>query len=285
MHSGEHPVSAQFWLLDASDSLVVQSRLQPDGAGIGTFDDDGCAEVDKQPIAAWQDEQFAAEARAETSRTFVAHVRHASTGDLRPTNTHPFVQANRLFAHNGVVEDLPKLEQAVGERWMREVAGDTDSERVFALISRCIEERHGDVDAGIRAAVEWMAANLPIYACNFILGTQDTVWALRWPHTHELHVLERKPGGNAAGPDADLAARGTEGRLNLHVNHTTDRPVVVLASEAMDADPGWWQLAPGELLKVGPDLIPRREVITGDPVRLLTDADLDAEVAASQRVR
>ena len=38
LHAGPKPVRATFWLLDAPDSLSAQSRREPDGAGIGTFD-------------------------------------------------------------------------------------------------------------------------------------------------------------------------------------------------------------------------------------------------------
>src|SRR5689334_3380860 len=94
-------VRATFWLLDASDSLTQQSRHEPDGTGLGTFTEDGTPRVDKQPLAAYQDAEFAREARERESATFIAHVRYASTGGLSTANTHPFVQRGRLFAHNG----------------------------------------------------------------------------------------------------------------------------------------------------------------------------------------
>ena len=56
-----------------------------------------------------------------------------------------------MFAHNGVIEDLPVLEAHLGDDG-RLVKGDTDSERFFALITREIAARDGDVGAGIEAA-------------------------------------------------------------------------------------------------------------------------------------
>jgi hypothetical protein len=70
LHTGSNPVLATFWLLDAPDSLREQSHREPDGAGIGIFDADGLPVIDKQPIAAWQDSEFAHEARVARSRTF-----------------------------------------------------------------------------------------------------------------------------------------------------------------------------------------------------------------------
>ena len=81
----------------------------------GSFDEHAHPLVSKQPLAAYEDHAFAQEARELRSRTFVAHIRYASTGAIAPQNTHPFEQHGRLFAHNGVIEDLPALEHELGE--------------------------------------------------------------------------------------------------------------------------------------------------------------------------
>src|SRR5262249_41755495 len=114
LSAGAHRVMATFWLLDAPDSLRDQSHREPDGTGLGYFDSRGHPRVDKQPIAAFEDKAFAREARRIESSTFVSHVRFASTGALELRNTHPFEQHGRLFAHNGVVQDLPTLERRIG---------------------------------------------------------------------------------------------------------------------------------------------------------------------------
>ena len=178
MSAGPTPARATFWLLEAPDSLATQSRREPDGTGLGWFDDHGVPHVSKQPIAAYTDAEFAREAREVSSRNALAHIRFASTGALTPQNTHPFLQEGRLFAHNGVIEGLPALEAHVGED-MRLVEGETDSERLFALITREISAREGYVAAGIEAACSWVATRLPLFAINFVLATADGLWALR----------------------------------------------------------------------------------------------------------
>src|SRR3954452_16503140 len=124
MATGLEPARATFWLIDAPDSLSKQSRMQPDGTGLGWVDDDGIPWVDKAAIAAWEDATFALEAREISSANFLAHVRFASTGGLRPENTHPFIQGGRMLAHNGVIEGLDALEEHLGEQRAL-VAGDT----------------------------------------------------------------------------------------------------------------------------------------------------------------
>ncbi|WP_280499686.1 class II glutamine amidotransferase, partial [Nocardia farcinica] len=143
-------VHATFWLLEAPDSLAEQSRREPDGTGLGVFDEHGAPVVRKQPIAAYRDAAFGREAQEFVSQTFLAHIRYASTGGLSAVNTHPFTQHGRLFAHNGVLGDLERLDAELGE-YRALVAGDTDSERLFALITMQIEAHDGDVGAGIAA--------------------------------------------------------------------------------------------------------------------------------------
>ncbi|MDN2499304.1 class II glutamine amidotransferase [Nocardia nova] len=273
-------VHATFWLLEAFDSLARQSRREPDGTGLGTFEPDGRPLVRKQPIAAYEDKQFVREAMECESATFLAHVRYASTGATVAANTHPFEQHGRLFAHNGVVGGLPELERALGD-YRDLVAGQTDSERVFALITRCIDEHDGDVVAGIGAAVGWIADNLPVFALNFVLTTAQDLWALRYPDTHDLFVLERAAGGPGGGKHLDHAGTGP---IRAHSPALADHPAVVIATERMDSDPGWRDLPVGRLLHVGPDLVTTRHtVVDRAPRHRLTLADLGEHAAASQR--
>jgi len=160
------PARARYVLaIGGAGQLAGQSCKNPDGAGIGTFELDGTPEVDKNPITAYKDRSFVREAKTEESRTFVVHVRFASAGGVELKNTHPFEQHGRYMAHYGVVKELPRLEQRLGE-YASLVAGDTDSERLFALITKEIEANGGDIDTGVTTAVRWVAANLPVYALN-----------------------------------------------------------------------------------------------------------------------
>jgi glutamine amidotransferase len=275
MSGGRERVRATFWLLEAPNSLARQSRRNPDGTGIGHYDEDGTPRVEKQPMPAYEDHAFASEARELSSRTFVAHVRYASGTPLTLENTHPFEQDSRLFAHNGVIGDLQALESELGDA-MSMVHGQTDSERYFALVTREIE-RTGDVREGIASAVGWIAEHLPVFAINFVLITATDVWALRYPEAHQLFVLER-----AAGKDR-LHQASARGRIRVDSDDLADSPCVVVASEVMDEDPRWRALDLGELVHVGPGLeVEITKAIDRPPVHQLTLADLEPEAASSQ---
>jgi predicted glutamine amidotransferase len=245
MSAGSEPARATFWLLDAPDSLATQSHREPDGTGLGWFDEREAPHISKQPIAAFQDEEFGREAREVSSNTFVAHVRFATAGALNLLNTHPFEQDGRLFAHNGVVEDLPTLEAHLADD-MGMVKGETDSERYFALITREIAAHDGDIGAGIEAACAWVVANLPLISINFVLATTDGVWALRYPEKDTLHLLERAPG-QPLEHSSRLGSR-------VHCQEGAERPLVVVASELMDGDPAWRSFEVGELVHITNEL-------------------------------
>jgi glutamine amidotransferase len=279
LHAGTRDVAATFWLIDAPDSLAAQSHRNPDGAGVGTFGPAGQPEVSKQPIAAWEDAQFATAAQDLRGTTFVAHVRYASTGAHTMANTHPFLAGGRLFAHNGVVQGLGELDRRLADLGAAGlVGGDTDSERVFALITAETRRHGGDVTAGLTEAVGWISARLPVYALNLVLLTATDLWALRYPATHELYVLDRPAGGRAS-----QALDAASPRIHARSEHLAHRPAVIIASERMDDDPGWRLLDPGELLHVSSALeISSSAPFPPEPVHLLRVSDLDPQTAASQ---
>jgi predicted glutamine amidotransferase len=254
--AGAARVRATFWLLDAPDSLEVQSRRDPDGSGIGFFGPAGAPVLDKQPEPAFEDEEFRHEARRAESTTFVAHVRLASTGGRTLRNTHPFAMRGRIMAHNGGFGELERLDERLG-RYRGLVLGDTDSERYFALITQMTDERDGDIGAGITAAARWIAERLPVSSLNCVVATSEELWALRYPAQHALHVLERPAGRRGL--------RVRSARSSVHVPALESAASVVVASERLDGEDDWRMLQPGELVHVRADLGVESAVALPDP--------------------
>ncbi len=260
-----HPqrVHASFWLLEAPDCLLEQSLRNPDGTGLGYFAPARGVVLDKEPLAAFADAASAREAKHVRSTTFVSHIRYATTGNRTTSNTHPFAMDGMLFAHNGMIQDLEALEAHIG-RDMRFVGGDTDSERYFALVAKEIRA-HGDIGLGISAAVRWIAANTPVYSINFVLATADELWAFRYPETHRLFVLERRPGGGPGRRDLHYVS----GTMRVHVPDLDRHPSVVVASEPLDDTADWRALESGELMRVGPDLSVRSSIVVDRPAQVI----------------
>jgi predicted glutamine amidotransferase len=278
--AGSERVHATFWLIDAPDSLEVQSRRNVDGSGIGFFGPSGAPVLDKEPEAAFRDQEFIREAKQAESAVFVAHVRWATAGGRSVQNTHPFTMQGRIMAHNGGFGEAQRVEERLG-RYRELVLGDTDSERYFALITQQIDAHGGDVGAGIAAAARWIGAHLPVSSLNTVVGAPGELWALRYPGQHALHIIER-PARTSASPPSGSGRAGT-GRGSragagpapgLHVRSATSSvhapalqalPSVVVASEELDGESGWRMLASGELVHVRPDLTVESAVVLPDP--------------------
>jgi predicted glutamine amidotransferase len=262
LHAGEEDVDATFWLLDAPVSIADLSHRNADGYGLATFDSGGELAVVRAPIRAADDEQFAAAARATHAAVHLAHVRYADTGAVSDANTHPFTLDGRAFAHNGVVSDLDELDRRLGpERGL--VQGETDSERFFALMTVAIREHEGDVRAGIIAATTMLAREVTLYSLNFLLAAPGHLWAFRYPEHNDLWLLARAPGGPRGNQPLD--EHSPHGTIRMRARAGSRRPMIVVASEPMDEDRSWEEVASGELVHIGPDLDVRREIILDEP--------------------
>ena len=132
LHAGSHDVGADFWLLEAPTSLAAQSEVNADGFGIAALSAEAALLLIRNPVQAAGDRIYRGVARNVEACQFLVHLRYADTGGVSLPNTHPFLQDGRVFAHNGVVGDLERLEHRLGEH-LAMVSGETDSERVFAL--------------------------------------------------------------------------------------------------------------------------------------------------------
>ena len=166
-------------------------------------------------------------------------------------NTHPFEQHGRLLAHNGIVGDLPELRRRLGGH-VELIHGETDSEHYFTLITKRIEEHDGDIGAGVTAAVRELASDIALYSLNMILTTPDDVWALRYPETNELWILERSIGGLDSG--IGFEERSATGIMRVMSRELAILPATVIASERMDTNPDWRLLESGELIHVDSEL-------------------------------
>jgi predicted glutamine amidotransferase len=265
LHAGERDVAAEFWLLDAPTSIARQSERNADGYGMAALTARRGMILIRNPVQASEDPSYRHIARRLVASEMLVHLRYASTGEVSLLNTHPFSQDGRLFAHNGVLGDLDRIEARLGpNRGM--VMGDTDSERFFALVTLAIREAGGDVRAGIVAAVQEIASEYELYSLNFVLGEIGHIWAFRYPEHNPLHLRRRAAGGpSGVAPLVEADAAGT---LRLHSDDGASVPLVVIASEQIDDEPGWEEIEPGELVHVGPDLeVDRETIVSGPPAR------------------
>ncbi len=231
------PITAQFWLLSAPDSVLDQSYRHPDGTGLAHYVGSEPV-VDKHSIAAHEDRKFAAEAHDAHSHLFLAHIRHATRGEPRLENTQPFAHGSLVFAHNGTIDGLEDLPNSSGF-----ILGDTDSERYFALLHHHISEAP-DTLTGIQRTLNWIKENCSYTSLNFLLADGDSLYALRLPGKEDLFVRHVEA-------EEDLRGQSSYG-TRTESRHS--REAVLFASEELDPSPSWRELEPGTLAVARRDL-------------------------------
>ncbi len=244
-------VGVGFSFFVAHRSFSQQSMRNPDGWGVAWLDKNGEWRLFKETLPlAESDRVHEVIGKAVRGRIIVAHVRLATTGELREENTHPWVYRGWVFAHNGVV-DRRRLLSLIDRRY-QDFEGDTDSEALFHLVVQEVEAQ-GDPVEGIKSAVEKiLEAGVDFSSLNFIASDGRRLYALRYATTNlEYYTLYylRRPNLNRP-----LEHRSKETRILIKMKLAMGERAVLVASEPLTRDEEWILLDNQSLLVVEPDL-------------------------------
>ncbi|MDI1431124.1 class II glutamine amidotransferase [Polyangium sorediatum] len=176
-------------LATAPKSLAALSPEHPHGWGIAAHDGKTWA-IHKSPTCAHADPTFHTTASNARGRIVLAHVRKATVGKTGLTNTHPFRRDAWVFAHNGTISDVAWLERRTSQSRRREITGDTDSERLFALLMTALDDvgatygsrraPGGAVHRAIARVIEAATDRPRFGAVNFLLSDGDVLYAHRF---------------------------------------------------------------------------------------------------------
>ncbi len=244
------PIRLEELLVKRDRSLIDQSlhsregatTTNGDGFGVGWYDDGGEARLYRSTHPAWNDRNLRELAAGISSPLFLAHIR-ASTGTaIQETNTHPFRYGNRLWMHNGLIREFPRVRRelvlAIDDSLYPSIEGTTDSEAMFYLALTfgledepvaAVERMVGLVeDTGRKAGVE--------HPIQMTIATTDgrQIWAFRYSSegdSRSLYFSTRMDALKAAYPESDELAR------------LSDETRVVV-SEPLGDLPGAWNEVP-----------------------------------------
>jgi glutamine amidotransferase len=222
----------------SQNALIVQSREDMAGLehahgwGIATYIDH-VPQVERMAWAAHHGEHFHRAAARVYSRTVIAHVRRATTGEVSLSNTHPFTHGRWTFAHNGTLPGFgdgvrTRLLDATSPGHRAAISGQTDSEHVFRFLLSAIDRRPQidlcDVVAtSISDILRWCRDTAPgqQVGLNVLLTDGEQMVGSRWGRSlswvHRDRVLDCEICGFP------------------HVDHDplTDYRAVVVASEPL----------------------------------------------------
>jgi glutamine amidotransferase len=156
---GLKPIPLSTLLIAPTNSLINQSRaaledrssVHGDGFGLGWYNHN----IDQTPALfhsiqpAWNDLNLKYLAEKLESSCFLGHIRAATEGIVSEINCHPFSYGNRLFIHNGLVDQFTHIKQKLvsflDASIYHNVCGQTDSEHIFALMNHFLLPIQGRV--------------------------------------------------------------------------------------------------------------------------------------------
>ena len=241
-------------LIGGDNSFAVQSLEHPDGWGLAYYVD-RIPHVVKSILPAISDRQFERFSLAVESRTLLAHIRRATTGQISSRNCHPFQFGPWVFAHNGFIRNFSAvrndLRQKLERRFRKLIIGETDSEVFFYLFLTYLGQEGDLFDPDISESA---------MATALARATRDV-----------QEVADVGPAVDFQGPDQSwLSVLVTNGanmmvsRLGRSIAYQrtlsqAGDDLVMFSSEVIGGlntreDSGWVDLRDGEYLFVKPDL-------------------------------
>jgi len=171
------PVTARGLLREAPRSLRTLAREHRDGWGVALRTAADWV-IHRGIESADESARFAEVADGAAGQIVIAHVRQKTVGCTALANTHPFRRDVFVFAHNGSITAIPAVAARASARRLAEIEGETDSERLFAMVLTHIDDA-GEIERGVVSAVRDLHALGAIGSTNFLLSCGARVYAHR----------------------------------------------------------------------------------------------------------
>ena len=243
------PIPLEELLVKRDRSLIDQSlharqgatTTNGDGFGVGWYEPGEGPRLYRSTHPAWNDRNLRELAAGIRSPLFFSHIR-ASTGTaIQETNVHPFRYGNRLWMHNGLIREFPRLKRelvlAVDESLYPSIEGTTDSEVMFYLaLTFGLEDDPVDAVERMVGFVEKVGQESGVeHPIQMTVATTDggTIWAFRYSSERDsrtLYFSTRMDTLKAMYPESVLTLLSDETR--------------VIVSEPLGDLPGAWNEVP-----------------------------------------
>jgi len=237
-------------------SFADLSPRHPDGWGMAWWPSldaavDGAVPERRRAVgSAGDDPEFRETMHGVRGCANVVHLRGATPGlSIELENCHPFVRPGAAFAQNGAIHPQHRLDELLPEHLEAEVAGSTDSERLFLYLYDRLEGGRPFAEV-VRDALAELLEHFTSPVLNAMYLTSD-----------HLHVL------NAHNPTA-LPHRDDPHDL-FALRFRVDDELVIVASSGFDQPEsrGWHTLDNMTILTIALDTLELRiDALDGVPV-------------------
>lgn len=244
------------------ERFTALTAVHGDGWGMAWRDGEGGTSAVSSPESAARDPEYADLVRRPLGASGFLHLRWA-TGGLPVTeqNTHPFVDGDYAFAHNGHVSPIADLEGLLSPESRARLVGDTDSERYFRFLLQCVEEQ-GDLAAGVRHALGVLVRDFADCSLNALMLTPTHMVAV---HVNSRATSPQEGLRQIFDNEDDVPPRHLTEYFAM--DYRNDGCGLTVISSGLD-EPGWTPV--GEDVAVMVDLA-TRELTRLDPLVALQE--------------
>ena len=212
-----------------------------DGWGIAFFEERGCRLfLDDKPSVESPVAHLVRDYPLK-SMNVIAHIRKATQGEVKLSNTHPFMREMWgrywIFAHNGDLKDFAPAHGA----YYRPVGG-TDSEQAFCMILENLRQRWSEPpdEAVLFSEIEHLAREIGAHGVfNFMLSNGEFLIAHCSTHLH--YIVRQSPFNTAHLVDEDST-------IDFARVTTPDDRVAVIATQPLTDNEHWLPFEPGQLM-------------------------------------
>ncbi|MET1053098.1 MAG: class II glutamine amidotransferase [Mycetocola sp.] len=220
------------------------TAVHGDGWGAAWHDSHGHIESVNSPGTAILDPTYAELSALPLGSSGLLHLRWATAGlPVCAENTHPFVDGDYAFAHNGNISPISELDRLLTPASRAKLVGDTDSERYFRLLLQSIDET-GDETAGVVAGLSMLQREFPDSSLNALLLTPGALFAVHINSRAESppHALR-----SLFENDESMPARHATEYYAMDYRVTADAVHVI--SSGLDAA-GWTPMPPDTAVRI-----------------------------------
>jgi len=264
------PIRLSALVVEPKHSIIQQSfhstgqdePVNGDGFGIAWY----VPELSPEPALfrsvtpAWNSSNLSELARVVQSHLILAHVRAATKhGGQSEANCHPFRSGPFAFMHNGDIGDFARLRRplltSLGDPAFDSIAGNTDSEHLFALVLDELQRTPGSGVEHLAAALQQAVARVTLLGklhgngapsyLNLALTDGHSAVACRF-------TTEDDYDGESLFVHTGRVYVCSNGVCRM-LAPERGRGCVLISSEPLSDDPGWDALPRNSMVLVTPE--------------------------------
>lgn len=169
----DSPLTATQALGSDTSLLTELSTIHKDGWGGAFLNSDGSISLERDTAAAHESDLYKKVIDEFATTCGMIHLRWA-TGNYQVCveNTHPFINKNIAFEHNGGFENATALETLIDTDLLSSREGQTDSEWYFLYLQTLLR-KHGTIEDAYRELIPVMQRLCPYSSLNSMIVTPE----------------------------------------------------------------------------------------------------------------